>query len=103
MIKNNVNKADVPTNWVDSDIHNFYEKLVKEHIIELGLHKTRDANFLSDVACLALNKLPPRYIRYNVDMAFYLPDSERSHMRLNVINAVQESVSFLEDQSKVAE
>ena len=85
---------------LDSDIHNYYEKLVREHILELGLQNNKDENYISDIACLALNQLPPRYIRYDVDMAFYLPDSERAQMRMNVINAVQLSVNFLEDQPK---
>lgn len=96
-------KLKEPKVILDNDIHNVYEKLVREHIFELGLHNTKDANYLSDVACLALNQLPPRYIRYNVDMAFFLPDSEREHMRMNVIHAVQSSVNFLDEQPKKAE
>ena len=36
-----------------------------------------DAELLADVACVALNRLPPRYIRHEVDFAFYLSDDER--------------------------
>ena len=32
---------------------------------------------LADVACVALNRLPPRYMRHEVDFAFYLSDRER--------------------------
>lgn len=31
-----------------------------------------DSDYLSDVACVALNRLPARYIRHEVDMAFYM-------------------------------
>ncbi len=82
---------------LDSDIRNYYEQLVLEHLIEVGLSETKDQNYLSDVTCLALNQLPPRYFRYEVDMAFYLPNSERQQMRMNVINAVQAAVDFLDD------
>ena len=82
---------------LDDDIHNYYEQLVLEHIEELGLPKTKSADFLADLTCLALNQLSPRYIRYEVDMAFYLPNSERQQMRMNVIHAVQAGVDFLED------
>jgi hypothetical protein len=82
---------------IDSDIHNYYEQLVLEHIEELGLAKKKEANYLADLTCLALNQLPPRYIRYEVDMAFYLPNSERQQMRMNVINAIQQGVDFLND------
>ena len=82
---------------LDDDIHNYYEQLVLEHIVELGLAKKKDVNYLADLTCLALNQLPPRYIRYEVDMAFYLPNSERQQMRMNVINAIQSGVDFLND------
>src|SRR4249920_2893166 len=29
-------------------------------------------DLLADVACVALNRMPPRYIRHEVDMTFYL-------------------------------
>jgi hypothetical protein len=82
---------------LDDDIHNYYEQLVLEHIDELGLSKHKDNNYLADLTCLALNQLPPRYIRYEVDMAFYLPNSERQQMRMNVINAIQAGSDFLNE------
>ena len=82
---------------LDDDIHNYYEQLVVEHIEELGLAKIQDVNYLADLTCLALNQLPPRYIRYEVDMAFYLPNTERQQMRMNVINAIQSAVDFLDE------
>jgi Late competence development protein ComFB len=45
---------------------------------------------LADVACVALNRLPPRYIRHEVDMAFYQTDRER----LDAEQALQEAVDF---------
>lgn len=88
---------------LDDDIHNYYEQLLLEHIEELGLTRTKDVNYLADLTCLALNQLPPRYIRFEVDMAFYLPNSERQQMRMNVINAVQSGVVFLNDHPTKAE
>jgi hypothetical protein len=82
---------------LDDDIHNYYEQLVLEHIEELGLAQKKDVDYLADLTCLALNQLPPRYIRYEVDMAFYLPNSERQQMRMNVINSIQLGVDFLND------
>ena len=45
---------------------------------------------LADIACVALNRLPPRYIRHEVDFAFYLTDKERSDNE----RAIAEAVSF---------
>ncbi|TMH10827.1 MAG: hypothetical protein E6H65_11555 [Betaproteobacteria bacterium] len=45
---------------------------------------------LADIACVALNRLPPRYIRHEVDFAFYLTDRERSENE----HAINEAVAF---------
>ncbi|MGQ8367418.1 late competence development ComFB family protein [Glaciecola sp. 1036] len=80
---------------IDNDIHNYYEHLVSEKIDELGIADTHSADYIADIVCLALNQLPPRYIRYEVDMAFYLPNSERLQMAMNVENAVKKAVNYL--------
>jgi hypothetical protein len=48
------------------------------------------SDLLCDVACVALNRLPPRYIRHEVDFSFYLTE----HERLEIDNAVVEAVSY---------
>ena len=47
-------------------------------------------DLLCDVACVALNRLPPRYIRHEVDFSFYLTE----HERLEIDNAIMEAVSY---------
>lgn len=47
-------------------------------------------DLLVDVACVALNRLPPRYIRHEVDFAFYLTEAER----LEIDVAIKEAVSY---------
>ena len=84
---------------LDDDIHNFYEHLVLERIETLGLNKSKNADYLADLCCLALNQIPPRYIRFEVDMSFYLPQSERQQMEMNAINAVKQAISFLDQNS----
>jgi len=81
---------------LDDDVHNYYEHLVLEHIQRLGLHKNKDNDYLADLCCMVLNEVPPRYIRYEVDMAFYLPQSERMQMEMNVKNAVEKARNFLD-------
>ena len=49
-----------------------------------------DEELLADIACVALNRLPPRYIRHEVDFAFYLTDKERAENE----RAIAESVAF---------
>ena len=80
---------------LDDDIHNYYEHLVLERIEKLELDKTKESSFLADLCCLSLNQVPPRYIRYEVDMAFYLPQNERQQMEMNVVNAVDKALAYL--------
>ncbi|CAM3713837.1 late competence development ComFB family protein [Rheinheimera salexigens] len=77
------------------DIHNYYEKMLLDHLVELGLDKSQDAEYLADLCCISLNLLPPRYIRYAVDMAFYLPQNERIEMEIKVKEAVARGQEFL--------
>lgn len=86
--------------FFDDTIHNFYEKLVNERIAELGLDRTRDRNYLADLCCLALNQLPCKYIRHDVDMAFYQPVSERLDMEMRTQEAVTKAITFLDDREQ---
>jgi hypothetical protein len=45
-----------------------------------------------------LNQLPCKYIRYEVDMAFYLPQTERFDMVTRVKDAVAKGIAFLDSQ-----
>ncbi|MCH8499520.1 MAG: late competence development ComFB family protein [Marinobacter sp.] len=69
-------------------IDNFYEHLVVE-----AVEKTRDPgdgqDFLVDVMCVALNRLPTRYYRHSVDLMFYMADPEYQQM----LKAVEEAVA----------
>ncbi|ASM49501.1 hypothetical protein PESP_a1377 [Pseudoalteromonas espejiana DSM 9414] len=75
------------------DIHNFYEKIVVEEIIKRKLDKIYNEDVMADFCCTVLNQLPPRYIRYDVDMAFYLPQSERIHMEERVQTAIDVAIT----------
>jgi hypothetical protein len=85
---------------LDNDIHNYYEHLVLEKIEGLGFYRSHTADFIADLTCLVLNQLPPRYIRYEVDMAFFLPISERTQMEMNVSHAVSTASEYLQTHPK---
>ena len=85
---------------LDDDIHNYYEHLVLEEIAKLKLNTIKTEDYLADLCCLALNQLPPRYIRFEVDMSFYLPQSERQQMEMNAINAVKHASAYLDNNVK---
>ncbi len=78
-------------------IHNYYEPLVIEHIMETLVAKegVQEEDFLNDVACVALNSLPARYVRYDVDMAFFLTRDERQRMARDIAEAVEQAIQRL--------
>lgn len=82
---------------ISDDIHNYYEKLVTQHFVSLKITEKFDDEFISDLLCVVLNQLPTRYIRHEVDMAFYLPASERFEMENNVKVAVSKALEFMKN------
>lgn len=55
-----------------------------------------DAELLADVACVALNRLSPRYIRHQVDFVFYLSDRERQDNERALLEAVEYAFGFVQ-------
>jgi Late competence development protein ComFB len=55
-----------------------------------------DPELLADVACVALNRLQPRYIRHQVDFAFYLSERERGRQAKLVHEAVEQAFGFVQ-------
>lgn len=80
----------------DDSFHNYYEKKVLEHLDEVA---ERDATLteddLADVACVALNHLPPRYVRFDVDMSFYLSAEERAEIAQKIDDALIYAIDFV--------
>ncbi len=88
----------VPTE-LDS-IHNYYEGMVFEALQRKLTDKYGNNDYIADIACVALNHLPPRYIRHDVDMAFYLSPNERQEMMDKVDTAVDKAIKFVDDSEK---
>ncbi|MCQ8877123.1 late competence development ComFB family protein [Pseudoalteromonas shioyasakiensis] len=85
------------------DIHNYYEKIVVDEIIKRQLGKQYNDDVMADFCCTVLNQLPPRYIRYDVDMAFYLPHQERVHMEEQVNIAIDVAISQIAKKQVINE
>lgn len=79
------------------NIHNYYEHLVLEYMRDERLAESadKDSDFLLDVACYALSKLPARYMRHEIDMAFYLTDDERKRMQQDVKKVVDDALVYI--------
>ncbi len=79
------------------DIHNYFEDMVMKEIQQRlnngELEKEED--YLGDIACVALNQLPARYVRHNVDMVFYMTTEEREQNVEIVENAVITAIDYV--------
>lgn len=78
-----------------STVHNYYERLVSEAILEMDPRASSDYDYMDDVSCVALNHLPPRYIRHDVDMSFYLSPVELDEIQKKVKKAVKHAIEFV--------
>lgn len=83
---------------IGENIHNYYEKMVADKLIEQYGLKHADPDYLADVACVALNHLPPRYYRHEIDMAFYLSPMEHKEMDEKVIDAIKDAIEYIKNK-----
>ncbi len=80
-----------------SSIQNYYERLVYEFINEtlVDQYSDMDDEFFLDVACYGLTRLPSRYMRHEIDMAFYLAPGERTQMFNQVSEIMGTAAEFI--------
>ncbi|GAB4215907.1 MAG: late competence development ComFB family protein [Rhodoferax sp.] len=72
-------------------VHNYFERIVFEEVARRSVdHPDFGEDMLADVACVALNRLPARYVRHDVDMMFYLTEVERRAIE----DALREALDF---------
>ena len=78
-------------------VHNYNERLIFELISDSAdrYPALSDPELLADVACVALNRLPPRYIRHIVDMRFFTNDEESAKNDAAVSAAVEFAFDFV--------
>ncbi|MGF2686478.1 late competence development ComFB family protein [Marinobacter sp. DUT-3] len=80
-------------------VDNFYERLVVD-AIDATRQDSDTADFLTDVMCVALNRLPPRYYCHSIDMMFYLGDDELKSMKQKSLAAVKEARDFVANHQR---
>ena len=82
-----------------ASIHNYYERAVFNELMgqaQAFPHLQGNDDVLADMACVALNRLPPRYIRHDVDLAFFQTERERTEGERAVVEAVEFAISFVQ-------
>ena len=87
----------IPETTLDS-VHNYYEQMVFDQLLRSNDRAKEDSEFMADVACVALNHLPPRYVRHDVDMTFFLSPDDLDAMIQKVVEAVNRAVEYVESR-----
>jgi hypothetical protein len=81
-------------------VHNYFERLVFEEVARRSeAHPEFTSDMLGDVACVALNRLPARYVRHDVDMMFYLTEQERHAIEMALDDALKFGFDFVLERS----
>lgn len=78
-------------------ITNYYESLVYESIQRqlAGTAEAHNDDYIADVACVALNRLPARYVRHIVDTRFFESEEEYTMSVQSVELAVTHALTFI--------
>ena len=86
-----------------SSIFNHHEREVFSAVSKMSsdFPEVSDDDLLVDVACVALNRLPPRYIRHAVDYAFYLTERERVESHAAIDEAVAYAFRFVKSRTEL--
>ena len=82
------------------EIHNLQEQAVYSAIAEIAPTYPHFAfDLMADVGCVALNRVPPRYVRHTVDFTFYQTASERADDQRAIDEAVRYAFEFVQARS----
>lgn len=84
-------------------VHNHYERKVFEEVNDNYIDKKLSDTQLADLACIALNRIPPRYIRHDIDMSFYMSSEEYNKIESRVSVAVKMAYKKLKDSNNLKE
>lgn len=85
-----------------STVHNAQEQRVFAMIAEVAPRhpEFRGApDLMADVACIALNRVQARYIRHDLDFAFYQTETERLENDRQIAEAVEYAVALVLQRS----
>jgi len=84
-------------------VHNYYERLVFEEVARQAASRPAfTPDMLADVACVALNRLPVRYVRHDVDLMFYLTEGERHAIEQAMDETMTFAFAFVEERATKA-
>lgn len=88
-----------------SSVYNTHEKTIFEAVAAAAPRYPGIANddgLLADVACVALNRMPPQYIRHSVDLAFFTTEKERQTTQRNINESVDFAYGYVQARHVMA-
>ena len=80
------------------NIHNYYETAVVNRLLDMVQADfiEDDEQLLEDVACVALNQLPSRYIKHDIDMFYFMTAEEREKVEYDIHRAVTAAIEYVQ-------
>ncbi len=99
MLLNVERNSDQPD--VLEGVTNVYEQLVIEHLRKVGSDLSIEAQ--ADAACLALNRLPSKYVRSAVDWMFFCTPGDIERINRAVDMAVTNAIAKVLDNPPLQE
>jgi hypothetical protein len=88
-----------------SSVYNTHEKTIFEAVVSAAARYPAiadDEGLLADVACVALNRMPPHYIRHSADLAFFTTEKERQAVLRNVAESVDFAFGYVQARHVMA-
>ena len=83
------------------EISNYYEQAVIDMVVErYGNDGSLNHDMLEDIACVALNHLPAKYVRHAVDLAFYMDSDERAAVAERLEEAVDQAYQYVSQHKR---
>ena len=88
-----------------SSVYNTHEKTIFEAVAATA-HRfpgiAGDEGLLADVACVALNRMPPQYIRHSADLAFFTTERDRLKMQRDIDESVDFAFGYVQARHVMA-
>ena len=88
-----------------TSVHNTHEETVFTAVAAAAARYpgiADDPELLADVACVALNRMPPHYIRHSADLAFFTTEKERQAIRRNIDESVDFAYGYVQARHVMA-
>jgi len=80
------------SNYYESRIFFCIQRKLKD------LPQARDEEYIADLACVALNRLPARYVRHIVDTRLFESQDDIVNTELSVENAASFAIKFINNR-----